>query len=105
MYVGHKTYFKFKILISDRIFRYPYIFSIYFELGMKLHYLYILIKKQIFEKFKITDSYAWSVRLSNLRTELDVINNLFGDKSIFEYLRVINWTRAWSTTSGMHSIF
>ena len=41
---------------------------------------------QIFEIFKIADSYAWSVRLSNLKTELEVIYNSFGDKSIFEYL-------------------
>ena len=58
MNVGQKTDLKFKILISDRILRYRSIFRNYFELGMKLHYLYILIKKQIFEKFKITDSYA-----------------------------------------------
>ena len=55
MNVGQKTDLKFKILISDRILRYRSIFRNYFELGMKLHYLYILIKKQIFEKFKITD--------------------------------------------------
>ena len=49
-----KSQFKFKILISDNIFRYQSFFSIYFELCMKLQDSYILLKKQIFEKFKIT---------------------------------------------------
>ena len=45
-----------------------------------------MLKSTIFEKFKITDTYISSVRLLRLRTELEIINNSCGDKSIFEYL-------------------
>ena len=45
-----------------------------------------MLKSTIFEKFKITDTYISSIRLLKLRTELEIINNSCGDKSIFEYL-------------------
>jgi len=57
MNVRQKSHFKFKRLISVKILRCRSIFSIYSKLGMELHHVYILIKKQHFEKFKIIDKY------------------------------------------------
>ena len=58
-------------MISDYILRRRCIFTIYFELSIKLQDFYILLKKQIFENFEISHTYKWSVRLSKLRTELE----------------------------------
>ena len=55
MYARQKSHLKFKSLISDKILRCRSIFSIYSKLGMELHHLYILIKKnKHFENSKLS---------------------------------------------------